>query len=82
MPTTKKTISNTKNATPKSAAQTVLGRPIITEKAANMGQYNTYTFSVAVGTTKSEIAKAFFAVYKQKAQHVRTINQSAKSYYR
>jgi large subunit ribosomal protein L23 len=81
MATSKKTTQNT-SATLKSADVTLLKHPRITEKAANMGKYNTYLFDVAVGATKNEIAKAFFAVYKQKPLKVNTVNQKAKVYFR
>lgn len=60
----------------------VLGKVIITEKAARTSKENTYTFDVQVGATKSEIGKAFFAQYKQKPIDVRTINSKPKSFFR
>jgi len=76
------TKTTTTSSNPKSADATLLKRPRITEKAANMGQYSTYLFDVAVGATKSEIAKAFFAAYKQKPLKVNTVSQKPKSYFR
>jgi large subunit ribosomal protein L23 len=60
----------------------ILINPRITEKAANASAFNTYLFDVAVGATKSEIAKAFFALYKHKPIKVNTVNVSRKSYFR
>lgn len=60
----------------------VLGKVIITEKAARTSKENTYTFDVAVDATKSEIGKAFFAQFKQKPVAVRTINAKPKTFFR
>ncbi len=54
----------------------------ITEKAANNSQYSIYTFNVAVGATKSEIAKAFQAKYNKKPVKVNTVNSIPKTYFR
>jgi ribosomal protein L23 len=78
MPTPKTTTKNT----PKHAEVTLLKGARITEKAANLGTHSTYLFEVAVGATKSEIAKAFFITYKQKPIKVNTVNGRAKSYFR
>jgi ribosomal protein L23 len=68
-----------KNSEVKSA---ILGKPVITEKAAKASSSNTYAFNVAVGATKSEIAKAFVAQYKHKPVRVNIINKRAKSYFK
>lgn len=65
-----------------SAAPSIIKKARITEKAANASAVNTYLFDVAVGATKNEIAKAFFAKYKQKPIRVNTINQRAKTFFR
>ena len=61
---------------------TVLNRPLITEKAANGAQFSVYLFDVQVGATKSEIAKAFKAQYKEAPIKVNTVNVMRKSHFR
>jgi len=75
---TKKT--TTKETT--AVAPTVLRKPLITEKAANGAQYSVYLFDVQPGATKSEIAKAFKAQYKQTPIKVNTVNVVRKSHFR
>ena len=53
-----------------------------TLKAANGAQYSIYLFDVQVGATKSEIAKAFKAQYKQTPIKVNTVNVVRKSHFR
>lgn len=72
-----KNITQTNNA-----SVLIIKNPRITEKAALANKYNIYLFDVAVGATKSEIAKAFEAAYKHKPIRVNTINVSRKSYFR
>lgn len=60
----------------------VLKNPRITEKAALGGKYSIYLFDVTVDATKSEIAKAFEAVYKHKPIKVNVVNIPRKSYFR
>jgi ribosomal protein L23 len=60
----------------------VLKNARITEKAANNAQYSIYLFDVAVNATKSEIAKAFKAKYKQTPLKVNTVTMLAKSFFR
>ena len=66
----------------KKVVATVLNRPLITEKAANGAQYSVYLFDVQVGATKSEIAKAFKAQYKETPIKVNTVNVIRKSHFR
>ncbi len=66
----------------KNADATLLKNPRITEKAANMGKYNTYVFDVATRATKNEIAKAFTLAYKQKPLKVNTASKKAPSFFR
>lgn len=77
MATKKTTIEKTAKVIP-----SVLKRALITEKAANGSQYSIYLFDVAVGATKSEIAKAFKAQYKKTPVKVNTVNVPRKSYFR
>ncbi len=71
-----------KEAETKVVTTTVLKHPRITEKAAKAAQTNTYLFSVAVGATKNEIAKAFAAQYKHKPTRVNIVNVKPKVYRR
>lgn len=83
MATLKKSSSD-KSTADKAIKETssVLKRALITEKAANGSQYSIYLFDVAVGATKSEIAKAFKAQYKKTPVKVNTVNVPRKSYFR
>jgi len=74
---TKKTTKKTeeKAVAPKSAL--ILG-PRITEKAAILAEQNGYTFNVALGATKNEIAKAIKAQYKVTPVSVRVVNMKPK----
>lgn len=74
---TKKTTTEEAVVTP-----SVLGRARITEKAANNAQFSIYLFDVAVGATKSEIAKAFKAKYNKVPVKVNTVNVPRKSFFR
>ncbi len=74
---TKKTTTPSVKETP-----SVLKRALITEKAANNAQFSIYLFDVAVGATKSEIAKAFKAQYKKTPLKVNTVNVMRKSFFR
>lgn len=60
----------------------IIKKARVTEKAANLSAVNIYIFDVAVGATKPEIAKAFFAKYKTKAIKVNTSNRKAKALFR
>jgi large subunit ribosomal protein L23 len=76
MATKKDTIKETK------VVPSILKRPLITEKAANGSQFSVYLFEVATNVTKSEIAKAFKAQYKEKPIKVNTVNVMPKSFFR
>lgn len=54
-------------------AAVILIAPRITEKAARASERGAYVFDVAPGTTKSEIAKAFFKKYNKKPVKVTTV---------
>lgn len=71
-----------KKPTGKKADVVLLGKPRITEKAAAASTHAVYVFDVAVGATKSEIAKAFEVVYKHVPFKVHTLNQEPKTYFR
>lgn len=72
----------TKTTTIQSADPSILKNPRVTEKAAYAQALNTYTFDVAVGATKNEIAKAFATQYKQTPVSVRTVNVKRKTFFR
>jgi large subunit ribosomal protein L23 len=59
-------------------AHRVLVRPLITEKAANLGVINKYVFAVATDTNKIEVAKAVEATYGIKPTGVTIINMAGK----
>ncbi len=72
----------TKKTTTEKVSPSILLGARITEKAANNAQFSIYLFNVAVGATKSEIAKAFKAQYKKTPLKVNTINVLRKSHFR
>ncbi|HKK54578.1 MAG TPA: 50S ribosomal protein L23 [Patescibacteria group bacterium] len=55
-----------------------LVKPLITEKAANLGINNQYVFIVSVKSNKVEIKKAINEVYGVKATNVNIINNEGK----
>lgn len=71
-----------KKATGKKADIAILKNPRVTEKTANATANNVYAFDVAVTATKSEIAKAFEAAYKQVPLKVHTMIKKPKAHFR
>jgi len=63
---------NTKNA------YKVLLKPIISEKATALGQFNQYVFMVAPQANKIEIKKAIKNLYGVSARKINIINQTGK----
>ncbi|MCD4761725.1 50S ribosomal protein L23 [bacterium] len=59
-------------------AYKILVKPLITEKAANLGSENKYVFEVSVSTNKIEIAKAINEVYGVKPVSVNIVNVGGK----
>ncbi len=59
-------------------AHKVLIKPLITEKAANLGTENKYVFEAAVSANKIEIAKAINEVYGIMPVSVNIINMQGK----
>ena len=57
----------------------VLRRPVITEKATLVGEYNQVTFEVALDATKPEIGSAVEKLFKVKVTAVNTIRQNGKT---
>ncbi len=53
----------------------VLIRPLITEKAVNLGSNNVYTFMVAKDATKYSVATAVTALYKVTPVKVNIVNK-------
>lgn len=60
------------------AAYRILLRPLVSEKAAAAERDGAYTFMIASGATKTEVASAVHAVYGVKPIAVRTVNMSGK----
>jgi len=60
-------------------AYSILIKPLITEKAANLGTENKYVFAVAAGANKIEIAKAVKEVYGVEPKNVNIINVKGKN---
>ncbi len=59
-------------------AYKILIKPLITEKAANLGTENKYVFEVAVDANKIEVAKAIQEVYGVKPINVNILNVGGK----
>ena len=59
-------------------AQDIIIKPIITEKAMDGISAKKYTFKVAEGATKPEIAKAVEELFGVKVAKVNTINMKKK----
>ena len=77
----KKTKSTTKKSESKSnyqKAYQVLVKPLITEKAANIGAENKYVFMVSAQANKVEIAKSIDQVYGVKPTKVNILNYEGK----
>lgn len=66
----------------KTLSSLVLKRPRVTEKAALYSKISVYVFDVAFETTKSEVAKAFQAQFKQKPVKVNMLPMQRKSFFR
>lgn len=56
----------------------VLRRPVITEKATLLSEYNQVTFLVAIDATKPEIKAAVEDLFRVKVKAVNTIRQRGK----
>ena len=59
-------------------AYRILVKPLITEKAANLGMHNKYVFVVSLKANKIEVAKAIEAIYGIKPVKVNLANVSCK----
>lgn len=57
----------------------IIKAPIITEKSADLAQnHNTYVFSVAVNSNKTQIKQAIEKIFNVKVESVNTINVKPK----
>lgn len=59
-------------------ARDIIIRPVITERAFDMQEYNRYTFEVAKTANKVEIARAVEEIFDVKVVKVNTINVTPK----
>lgn len=80
-PTEKKnnleTDTKVKKSFNKIAYKTII-KPLVTEKAANMGAHSKYLFKVSIRTNKLEISKAIEEVYGIKPEKINIINTQGK----
>lgn len=74
-----KTTSKAKEGTKSVSAYRVLVKPMITEKAADLGAKNKYVFMVSIDANKIEVAKAITSVYGVKVEKVNLIRQEGKT---
>ena len=56
----------------------IIKAPVITEKAAVLGQNNQYVFKVDPRANKTEIKQAIEKIFKVKVEAVRTLNVKPK----
>ena len=56
----------------------IIKAPVITEKAAVLGQQNVYVFKVDPRANKTEIKQAIEKLFKVKVKEVRTLNVKTK----
>ena len=57
----------------------VVRRPVVTEKATLMSEYNQVSFEVPLDATKPEIKASIEALFKVKVTGVNTLRQKGKS---
>lgn len=60
-------------------AYRLLLKPLLTEKATNLGKYGQYVFAVASDANKIEIKKAIYDLYGVEAVKVNVVNQRGKA---
>lgn len=58
--------------------QSIIKKPLVSEKATDLGKFGKYVFIVASKATKPEIKKAVKAIYKVDPVSVNVINRPAK----
>jgi len=56
----------------------IIKAPVITEKAAALGQQNVYVFKVDPRANKTEIKQAIEKIFKVKVKEIRTLNVKTK----
>lgn len=61
-----------------SVSHNILIKPLVTEKASNLGAENKYVFVVAAGANKIDVAKAVSAVFGVTPTKVNLINYDGK----
>ena len=66
-------------ARPAINASRILIKPLVTEKATNLGALNKYVFAVDAAANKIEVAKSVYAVYGIKPVGVRIVNVLGKT---
>src|SRR3989339_1023408 len=71
-------VEDRRSKTAKSNVLGVLIRPLITEKATNIGQYNKYIFEVAESANKIQISQAIESRYGVKPQKINVINNMGR----
>ena len=59
--------------------QSIIKRPIITERATDLNAIGKYVFMVAPNATKNEVKKAVKAIYNVDVVAVNIVNQHAKT---
>ena len=57
----------------------IIKAPVITEKAAVLGQNNQYVFKVDYRANKTEIKQAIEKIFKVKVEEIRTLNVKPKT---
>lgn len=62
-----------------SIAYRVLERPLVTEKAANLGELNQYVFIISTSANKIDVSKAIFEVYGVKPLSVNIVKMKGKA---
>ena len=56
----------------------IIRRPRLTEKAANLSSSNVYTFDIEAGASKHDVARAVSALYKVTPTKVNVVNTKGK----
>lgn len=59
----------------------VIVRPIVTEKAAKLGDLNVYAFEIARSATKRDVSEAVQKLWKVVPAKVRIVNKAARPIY-
>jgi len=78
----KKTVAQA--VTPKDSARElsrVIMRPVVTEKAARLGDQNVYAFFIARSATKRDVSEAVQKLWKVVPAKIRVVNKVARSKY-